>query len=279
MTAVFRQAKLAQLRSWLREAGRVLIALSGGVDSTLLAKVAHDELGAGAVAVTVCSCLLPARELAAARAFCEAEGIEHLCYEAAPLEVPGLADNTPERCYLCKRALMGALARVAAELGVAHVLDGSNVDDRGQDRPGMRALRELGVESPLVICGFSKDDIRECAHALGLAVWDRPSAACLASRVLTGETLSEERLARIDAAEDFLRDLGLRQLRVRLLTGDAARIEADEEGRRMLAQAPELRARVDARLRELGFADVEPEVAAYRSGSMNVTSADHPAQR
>ena len=266
--------KELRLRAYLRKADSALIAFSGGVDSTYLLKVAHDELGDRALAATAVSCLTPAGELDCACEFCEREGIELIVErDLAPLDVPGFAENTSERCYLCKTALMTVFKELARARGVAHVFDGSNCDDTGDWRPGLRAVREQSVESPLIECGFYKDDIRTRARALGLDVWDKPSAACLASRVRTGEPITSQRLELIDAAERYLRDLGLRQLRVRLLregpAGAVARIEADEEGRALLAAAPELRPQVIAALLDLGFGEVEPDIAPYRSGAMN----------
>jgi len=271
MITAEQKTKELRLRASVRAAGQALIAFSGGVDSTYLLKITHDELGADAVAVTSASCLVPASELADAREFCEQEGIELIVCNTAPLEIPGFAENSPERCYLCKTMLLTTFRELARERGIAHVFDGSNVDDLGDWRPGLRALREQKIESPLIECGFTKADIRACAHVAGLKVWDKPSAACLASRIKTGERITPERLARINAAEQYLHEQGLRQVRVRLLPGEVARIEVDEGGRALFAAASELREQAIARLLELGFATVEPEIALYRTGNMNAS--------
>ncbi|MCL2881597.1 MAG: ATP-dependent sacrificial sulfur transferase LarE [Coriobacteriia bacterium] len=266
------------LRAYLCAAERVVVAFSGGVDSTYLLKVAHDELSTNALAVTSVSCLVPANEHDDARKFCDQEGIELVVRETAPLEVPGFAGNSPERCYLCKTSLLVEFKELARARGISLVLDGSNIDDLGDFRPGLRAVHEQGVESPLIECGFTKVDIRACARELGLKAWDKPSAACLASRIASGEEITPERLARIDAAEQYLHGLGIRQVRVRLLRGglpgdELARIEADEEGRTLLLSSPGSLALAIAYLLKLGFAAVEPEVALYHSGSMNPASA------
>ena len=256
--------KLEALRAALRRLDRVAVAFSAGVDSTFLLKVAHDELGERAFAVTAASCLFPARETEAARAFCAREGVEQVVLTHEPFAVDGFADNPPDRCYRCKRALFARFADVAAEQGVT-LVEGSNLDDEGDYRPGLRAVAELGVQSPLRAAGMTKADVRALSRALGLATWDKPSFACLASRFAYGETITTERLAMVDAAERRLLDLGFSQLRVRV-HGDLARVELlPEDMPRLLPHA----AALNGALQSLGFRYVALDLGGYQSGSMN----------
>ena len=260
------EEKAEKLISLLKSYGSVAVALSGGVDSMTLARAAFRALGDRAVAVTADSELLSGEERRDARLGAEAIGIRHVRLEADDLALPEVRRNDRERCYYCKKYRMEKVLAWARHEGLAKVVDGSNVSDRSDFRPGARALRELGIRSPLAECGFTKEDVRALAREWQLAVWDKPSAACLASRVAYGIELTPERLQRIDEAESFLRELGVRgQLRVRD-HGNLARLEVSEVSWELAAAHRE---EVAERLKELGFAYVTLDLLGYRMGSQN----------
>jgi uncharacterized protein len=260
-------AKYDALCACLRELGSVAVAFSAGVDSTLLLKAAHDVLGDRSAAITVRSRFVPKREQEEANAFCRAEGIRLIPLDVDVLAVPGVRENPANRCYLCKKALFSRIIAAAKSEGFAAVAEGSNADDLGDYRPGMAAIRELGIRSPLLEAGLTKAEIRGLSRDLGLPTWDKPAMACLATRFPTGTSLTGEGLARVEAAEDLLRDLGFRQLRVRV-HGELARVEL-EGGEILRLTDPALRAQVDRGLRDLGFRFVCLDLAGYRMGSMN----------
>ncbi|MDR2056630.1 MAG: ATP-dependent sacrificial sulfur transferase LarE [Desulfovibrio sp.] len=265
------QDKLALLREHLRGLGSAAAAFSGGVDSSFLLKAARDTLGDKVIAVTGRSLSFPQRELRAAELFAASLGVRHFVIDSEELALDGFSDNRPNRCYLCKKELFTKIWKLAREQGISRVIEASNTDDEGDYRPGMQALAELSVLSPLRLARLGKAEIRLLSREMGLPTWDKPSFACLASRFPYGERIEPERLRRIDAAEQFLLDNGFRQVRVRFHEqGKLARIEVDEQEFALLADAG-LRASVCGRLNELGFAYVAVDLKGYRTGSMNET--------
>lgn len=262
--------RMDRLRKTLLELRSVAVAYSGGVDSTLLAVVAHDVLGDDMLAITSAGRVMPSRDLERTRAFCAKRGMRHVEVPFDELQVPGFAANPPDRCYLCKRQLFLRMAQIAAEHGARVLVDGSNKDDEGDYRPGMRALEELGIRSPLREAGLTKAQVRQASREMGLATWDMPSAACLASRIAYGDVIDESKLRRVEAAEEFLHELGFRQLRARVhgARGEVARIEVPADEIRLVAE-DDVRATVAQRLRSLGFTYVSLDLTGFRSGSMN----------
>ena len=264
-----REVKLERLRAQLREIGSAAVAFSSGVDSTFLLRVAHEELGENVVAVTARSLSFPKRELDEAATFCAREGVRHEIIDSEELDIPGFVANPPDRCYHCKKALFGKLIAFAQANGLAAVLEGSNMDDDGDYRPGRRAIMELGVASPLHDAGLTKAEIRVLSKRMGLPTADKPSFACLASRFPYGERITAAGLERVERAEQWLMDagLGLAQLRVRS-HGDLARIEVPP------ADIPRIAARAEeiaAALKSFGFAYIALDLQGYRTGSMNET--------
>jgi uncharacterized protein len=246
---------------------KVLVAFSGGVDSTLLLKVAAETLGGDVLAVIAGSETYPVREIRAARGIAKALKVRHRVIHTCEIENPKFVKNPPTRCYYCKQELFSSLKGIAEAEGIPYVLDGQNVDDAGDFRPGAKAGRELGVRSPLKDAGLTKDDIREISRAYGLPTWNKPSLACLASRFPYETAIEVKSLKQVGAAEDFLRGQGFGQLRVRH-HGPLARIEITPAEFPALMK-PAVRDRIVARLKKLGYLYVTLDLAGYRTGSMN----------
>lgn len=259
--------KYNDLLEYIRSCGRAAVAFSGGVDSAFLLYAAKEALGENVIALTAVSEFFPERETKEAKEFCEKYGIRQIVFGIGALEIPGVADNPPDRCYLCKKALFSKMKVIAAQNGADVLMDGSNKDDEGDYRPGLIALKELEICSPLREKQFTKADIRGLSRMLGLPTWDKQSFACLASRFPYGDTITKEKLEMVDRAEQCLLDLGFGQIRVRI-HGNLARIEADRsQMKRFLDE--NMRDLIVEKIKEAGFSYVSLDLAGYRTGSMN----------
>lgn len=260
--------KRARLESLLASYGRCAVAYSGGVDSAVVAAAAYRVLGDNAVAVTAASESLADGELEAAAAIARQIGIRHEVLRTAEIDNPLYVRNAPDRCYHCKTELYTQLEAFLARWGEAAIANGANADDAGDYRPGMTAATEHAVRSPLLECGITKHEVRQLAAAWGLPVWDKPASPCLSSRIAYGEAVTPERLRAIDRAEQVLRGLGLREVRVRYHRGDLARIEVPPDTIAKLASS-ETRGRLIEAFRDLGFKYVTLDLAGFTSGSLN----------
>jgi len=262
------ESKLSKMRDILRSLRRVAVAFSGGVDSTFLLKVAVDTLGsADVLAVTADSGSLPRSELAQARRLSEQIGVELVVVTSTEMDDPDYAANPPNRCYYCKKALYTHIQKVAGQRQLKWIVCGTNLDDYQDYRPGHQAGKEHGVRAPCAEAELGKQDIRTLSRQMGLPTFDKPASPCLASRIAYGDSITVEKLQRVEHAEEFLRQLGLRECRVRH-HGNLARIEVPPERIPELMQ-PEVRSRIEQRLRQIGYSYVTMDLRGFRSGSMN----------
>lgn len=258
--------KLSKLHDIIDSLGKVAIAFSGGVDSTFLVKVAHERLGGKVTAVTVDSPFISPDEIAAARAFTAEEKINHIILSINIFKNKFVISNPSDRCYHCKLDVFSSIREFAESKGISHVADGSNHDDRDDFRPGMRALHELKVRSPLLEAGFTKDEIREAARGMGLSIWDKPANPCLATRIPCGTAITREMLETIYRAEQYLHDQGLRSVRVRH-HGNLARIEVPADDRKLFLDVA-LSMKIAEKFKSLGFIYITLDIEGYRRGSM-----------
>ena len=261
------QEKLKRLKEILTDLGSLAVGFSGGVDSTFLLSVAAEVLKDRVIAVTIADPVVPRREVEEAEAFCRERGIRQIVTKTDTMAEDSFRKNPPDRCYHCKRRLFTEVIRIAKENGIRHVAEASNVDDLGDYRPGLKAVDELMVKSPLREAELTKAEIRTLSKELGLPTWNKPSFACLASRFVYGEEITEEKLRWIESAEQFLTDLGFIEERVRLHQ-NLARIEVPGKDIEKIA-APEMRERIYEKFRELGFTYITLDLKGYRTGSMN----------
>jgi len=260
--------KLSNLKRILSNMGSVLIAFSGGVDSTFLLKVAHDVLENRVIAVTARSEVYPPSELEATRKIAQKLKVKHLVIQTKELSREDFVKNSPQRCYFCKKELFSRLNKIARERGLNYVADASNYDDLTDFRPGMQAGQELGIKSPLKEARLTKEEIRSLSHKMNLPTWNKPSLACLASRIPYGERITREKLKRIEEGERFLRSLGIRRdLRIRD-HGKIARIEVAREEMSLFWQENVVRLVID-KLKKLGYIYITLDLQGYRQGSMN----------
>lgn len=257
--------KVKILKEYLKSLGSVAVAFSGGVDSAFLLKTAYEVLGDNAIAVTAHLRSFPEKERIAAEELCRKWGIRRIVVELDELLIEGFAENPEDRCFICKKSIFTAIKEAVKSVGINNIAEGSNIDDNGDYRPGMLAIEELGIKSPLRYAGLNKTEIRELSKVMGLDTWDKPSFACLASRFVYGEMITAEKLDMVERAEQFLQELGCKQVRVRI-HGLIARIEVRKDDFSRIIEASEY---ISEFLDSLGFSYVSLDLKGYRTGSMN----------
>ena len=262
------EQKTEKIKSLIQEMDSVLVAFSGGVDSTLVLALAHDVLGEKALAVTAQSASMPDREMKACHQLAKEIGVKHLVVKTEEMSNPNYRANPANRCYHCKTELYSSLKKVAQQENILNILNGTNTDDLGDYRPGLDSAREQGVRSPLVEAEFNKQEVRELSRKMELSVWDKPAMACLSSRIPYGQPVTPEKLAMIEQAEDLLLSLGFTQVRVRHL-GTLARIELDKNEIPRYQNDKSVQKAVEEKLKALGFNNVVLDPEGYRMGNLN----------
>lgn len=263
--------KLENLYKYLKNFENIAVAFSGGVDSTFLLKAAKNVLGSNAIAITINSSLVPKRENKEAADFCKNENIKHFIFEKNVFDIDEFTNNPPDRCYICKKALFSEVIKIAKNNGIKNIAEGSNINDTKDYRPGLKAIKELGIKSPFIESGLTKNEIRQLSKEMNLPTWEKPSFACLASRFAYGEEITKEKLNMIDKAEQMLFDLDFKQFRVRI-HNNMARIEVvKNEFEKIL----EYSSKISNYFKEIGFDYVTMDLEGYRTGSMNEGLRNH----
>jgi uncharacterized protein len=267
MTAQNQDEKWVKLESILKKCDSLIVAFSGGVDSTFLLAAARHIIGENVVAVTAESPVHPQREKAAAVDIAKALEVKHITLPSGEMDIPDFVANPEDKCYICKKHVLGAILEIASDLRIKHVAHGANLDDLGDYRPGLKAAEEMGVIAPLVDAGFTKDDIRRLSKDMQLVTWNKPSMACLASRIPYGTQITREALQMVEMAEDYLLELGITTCRVRH-HGSVARIELPVNDMK-LVQTERDREKIIRKFKEIGFSFIAVDLEGYVQGSMN----------